>query len=93
MHRVRVVVRGDVQGVGFRRFVEREARMRSIRGWVRNRGDGGVEAEAEGGMQSLRELIEALRRGPVGARVTSVDESWSEGEPEHHDFQVRAGGW
>jgi acylphosphatase len=92
MHRVRVVIRGNVQGVGFRRFVEREARHLRLRGWVRNRSDGSVEAEAEGGRTELQALIETLRRGPVGARVTSVDESWSEGEPEHRDFQVRAGG-
>ena len=92
MHRVRVVVHGNVQGVGFRRFVEREARALGLRGWVQNRGDGDVEAEAEGGQTALQALIEALRRGPVGARVTSVDESWSEGESAHHGFQIRAGG-
>ncbi|MBI1796425.1 MAG: acylphosphatase [Candidatus Eisenbacteria bacterium] len=92
MHRVRLVVRGVVQGVGFRRFVEREARARSVAGWVRNRADGAVEVEAEGETVVLERLIEALRRGPVGARVVSVDASWAEGEAVHHGFTVRVGG-
>jgi acylphosphatase len=68
------VVRGDVQGVGFRYFVREHARELGVRGWVRNRPDGTVEVQAEGDMTSLDQLREFLSEGPVGARVTRVDD-------------------
>jgi acylphosphatase len=72
--RVRLMVSGRVQGVGFRWFVRESAREHRLAGWVRNRPDGNVELEASGEEGSVRELIEALRRGPPGARVDDVRE-------------------
>jgi acylphosphatase len=69
-----VVVRGRVQGVGFRWFVRQQARALGVRGWVRNRTDGSVEVEAEGEAAALRELRASLARGPSGAYVASVDD-------------------
>jgi acylphosphatase len=60
--------------VGFRWFVRERARELGVRGWVRNRGDGSVEVEAEGELASLDELRRSLSEGPRGARVTSVDD-------------------
>jgi acylphosphatase len=69
-----VVVRGRVQGVGFRWFVREAARNAQLAGWVCNRQDGGVEVEAEGPVDSLDSLRALLERGPNGAVVSSVDD-------------------
>jgi acylphosphatase len=71
--RIRAVVRGDVQGVGFRAATAQEARRAQIAGWVRNLRDGSVEVEAEGTVQAVDGLIKWLRRGPSLARVTAVE--------------------
>jgi acylphosphatase len=78
MPRLLVVVRGRVQGVGFRYFVLKRARERGLKGQVRNRPDGAVEAEAEGARQALESWLEQLRLGPTGARVEGIRETWSE---------------
>jgi acylphosphatase len=69
----RVVVRGRVQGVGFRAFVADEALARSLAGWVRNRRDGSVEALFAGPDDVVTAMIEACGEGPLIARVTAVD--------------------
>jgi acylphosphatase len=69
-----VVVRGHVQGVGFRWFVRQRARELGVRGWVRNRSDGCVEVHAEGEASALQRLRASLAAGPSGARVTAVDD-------------------
>ena len=69
-----VVVRGRVQGVGFRWFVREEARRLDLAGWVQNRPDGAVEVAADGAEASIHALRRALEAGPQGANVTSVDE-------------------
>lgn len=71
----RFVVRGRVQGVGFRWFVEREAHILGIAGWVRNNADGGVEVLAQGTREQLLGLHARLREGPRAARVDAVEES------------------
>lgn len=68
-----LIVRGSVQGVGFRAFVEDEATARQLDGWVRNRRDGSVEAVAAGPREAVDSLIEALRQGPPASRVEAVD--------------------
>ena len=70
----RFVVRGRVQGVGFRWFVEREARTLGVAGWVRNNADGSVEILAMGTREQLVALRGRLRDGPRAARVDAVDE-------------------
>jgi len=71
----RYVVRGRVQGVGFRWFVEREAHILSVAGWVRNNHDGSVEVLAQGTREQLSGLHSRLREGPRAARVDSVEVS------------------
>src|SRR5213594_2905887 len=70
----RFVVRGRVQGVGFRWFVEREAHMLGISGWVRNNSDGSVEVLAMGTRDQLLGLRSRLRQGPRASRVDDVEE-------------------
>jgi acylphosphatase len=72
--RLHVVVRGRVQGVGFRWFVREAARGLDLAGWVKNRADGGVEVVAEGSEGSVRSLMQQLRGGPPGADVSDVQE-------------------
>jgi len=72
--RCHVVVRGRVQGVGFRWFVREQARRLDVAGWVRNRADGCVEVAAEGTNDSIEALRRALEEGPPGAAVASVDD-------------------
>jgi len=70
----RFLVRGRVQGVGFRWFVEREAHLLGIAGWVRNNADGSVEVLAIGSREQLLGLQSRLRQGPRAARVDDVEE-------------------
>jgi DNA ligase D-like protein (predicted 3'-phosphoesterase) len=69
---VRAVVRGEVQGVGYRDATLRRARQRGVMGWVRNGEDGDVLVHAEGPEPAVEELVAFLREGPPGARVTEV---------------------
>jgi acylphosphatase len=71
----RFVVRGRVQGVGFRWFVEREAHLLGIAGWVRNNPDGSVEVLAHGTRDQLSAMRSRLGEGPRAARVDAVEES------------------
>src|ERR1700750_1842582 len=68
------VIRGQVQGVGFRYWTRRTATARGLEGWVRNRRDGSVEAVFAGPEDAVADMIELCRRGPDGARVDSIDE-------------------
>jgi acylphosphatase len=70
---VRAVVRGRVQGVGFRASAVHEARRLGLDGWVRNLPDGSVELEASGTPAAVDALVAWLGQGPRGARVTGVD--------------------
>jgi acylphosphatase len=70
------VVKGRVQGVGFRAATASTGRRLSLNGWVRNLIGGSVEVEAEGDAAAIDELVEFLHRGPNGARVKSVDLEW-----------------
>ena len=69
-----VTVRGRVQGVGYRAFVDREARARGIEGWVRNLRDGSVEALFAGAEDVVSAMIAVCRCGPLPARVEAVQE-------------------
>jgi len=75
VHARRFLVRGRVQGVGFRWFVEREAYILGISGWVRNNYDGSVEVLAQGTREQLAGLHSRLREGPRAARVDEVEVS------------------
>ncbi|HHY49249.1 MAG TPA: acylphosphatase [Alphaproteobacteria bacterium] len=70
---VRVVVRGEVQGVGYRAWTEGEALSLGLDGWVRNRRDGTVEAVFSGEAAAVQRILEACRDGPPAAIVTEVE--------------------
>ena len=85
---VRLRIEGIVQGVGFRAFVEREARARRLDGWVRNRRDGGVEAVIAGQPDKVEALVARCRSGPRGSRVDMV-KVLEESDPVDTGFEVR----
>jgi acylphosphatase len=72
MKSVRVVIEGRVQGVGFRAWTEYEALSRGLRGWVRNRRDGTVEAVFAGDEGAVDAMVAACRQGPRAANVTDL---------------------
>ena len=86
--RVHAIVHGDVQGVGFRYFVQRRAWQEQLSGWVRNRSDGVVECVAQGHREAIERLLAALREGPAMAAVDRVDERWEPVQPGLEDFDV-----
>lgn len=88
----RFVVRGRVQGVGFRWFVEREAHMLGVSGWVRNNADGSVEVLAIGTREQLSGLRSRLQQGPRAARVDAVEEKDAKPVAGLNSFRIE-GAW
>ncbi len=78
---VRLVIRGRVQGVGYRWWAVREATRLALDGWVRNRRDGSVELLAAGADAAVAALVEACWRGPGAAEVIAVERFGAEEEP------------
>ena len=76
----RLIISGRVQGVGFRFSMVIEAERLGVRGWVRNRRDGTVEAVVDGDPATVTAIIEWARAGPPGARVTGVSIGDADGE-------------
>ena len=76
----RLEIGGRVQGVYYRWSMVAQARALGLRGWVRNRLDGSVEAVVQGGVHEVNRLVEWARRGPPSAAVTSVDIFPTEGD-------------
>ena len=87
VRRVRVIVSGHVQGVFFRTSCARAAAQRGVAGWVRNRGDGSVEAVFEGSTADVAALVAWCRSGPRGASVTDVD-SFDESPIGERGFRI-----
>jgi DNA ligase D-like protein (predicted 3'-phosphoesterase) len=85
---VRAVVRGEVQGIGFRDATRRRARRLGVMGWVRNDDDGSVLVHAEGEEPAVDELVEFLREGPPGAAIgeVAIEPAKVEG---HEQFAIR----
>jgi acylphosphatase len=87
--RLEAVVRGYVQGVGFRAFVVRQARALGLVGWVENREDGAVQVVAEGSRPELLALADRLHDGPSEAEVQDVELSWQPCSGSCAGFEVR----
>ncbi|MCK4236152.1 MAG: acylphosphatase [Candidatus Krumholzibacteria bacterium] len=89
MVRVRIVVKGVVQGVGFRYFTLDLARRLGLSGFVKNKVDGTVEVEAEGKEVVIKTLIEDLRLGPRSAHITGVDVETLPPGGDYNGFELR----
>lgn len=85
---LRAVVRGKVQGVGFRYHALRGAKQFRVLGYVRNLPDGSVEAVAAGPEDALHSFLDWLRAGPTGSRVDGVDFDWQEPSSFGPDFTI-----
>jgi acylphosphatase len=83
-----VRIRGEVQGVFFRRWIQEEAGKRGLRGWVRNRADGTVEAVFAGEMTTVRAMARACHQGPPKATVRQVVQIPGEFRPTDDDFGI-----
>lgn len=75
VRRIRFVVRGRVQGVGFRWATRNAAKAAGVVGWVQNQRDGSVTGEAQGGDEVMQQFRAFLRAGPPGSRVDAVEET------------------
>jgi acylphosphatase len=85
---MRLIIAGRVQGVGFREFARREARALGLKGWVRNRADGSVEAVVMGPTQAIKDFVGKCTRGPLAAQVAHIDLERTD-LPEETDFVFR----
>jgi acylphosphatase len=88
----RLVVRGRVQGVGYRFAMVGAAAQAAVRGWVRNRRDGSVEAHVQGDGAAVLALIAWCESGPPGAQVSDVEVSDVPVDPTLAEFATRASG-
>jgi acylphosphatase len=86
--RARVIVEGRVQGVFFRHHTQETASFLGLKGWVKNRRDGRVEALFEGDRAKVEEMIQWCHRGPSEARITDVCVVWEDYEGEFDDFSI-----
>lgn len=80
---------GRVQGVGFRFFTTRKAKIYQINGWVKNMADGSVKCEAEGEESNVQEFIKELKKGPRSARVRDTEVEKSQKLQNYSSFEVR----
>jgi acylphosphatase len=87
--RLRMLVHGRVQGVFFRHAAAEEARSLGLRGWVKNLANGDVEIIAEGPRRELKILAAWASQGPRLARVTGVEEEWSDYRGKEGAFAIR----
>jgi acylphosphatase len=86
--RARAVISGRVQGVAFRFETQYAAERIGVRGWVRNRPDGTVQALFEGERERVEEMLAWCRRGPALARVTAVDVTWEDYGGDLAEFRI-----
>ena len=87
--RVKLIVKGIVQGVNFRYYTRREALKNSVNGWVRNLADGSVAAVFEGEEEDVEATIQWCRNGPPGAHVTELITQPEEYRGEFQSFSVK----
>lgn len=85
---IHCVVKGKVQRVGYRDFVERYAQEHSLYGWIRNNDDGSVELVIQGTPDELKDCIEILNQGSLLARVDSFSVDWQTPEKQFDEFRV-----
>ncbi|MCR4438939.1 MAG: acylphosphatase [bacterium] len=86
--RATIVVRGMVQGVGFRYYAYRHAKALGLKGYVKNQWDGSVLSEVEGERGMVEEYIKALKVGSRLSSVRDVDIHWAEYSGEFDSFEV-----
>ncbi|MFP4482740.1 MAG: acylphosphatase [Thermovirgaceae bacterium] len=86
---VYVRVSGIVQGVGFRWRALQKAGELSLKGWIRNRPDGDVDALLQGDAEKIRKMIDWMEQGPPHAIVRGIEAQWKDAESLYEDFEIR----
>lgn len=84
-----VIISGDVTGVGFRSWVLRQVQDKQLKGWVRNKDRGVVEAVFEGSKERVEEMVKGCRKGPEVAWVEKVDVNYQKPTDEFLGFEIR----
>ena len=87
--RVHATVKGSVQGIGYRWFVQKTAQRLGLAGWVRNLDDGDVELEAEGDKKLLDDFLGLLEQGHKWAQVSEVETQWLPNENNYFGFEIK----
>lgn len=85
---VKVIIKGFVQGVGFRFFAVRIARDYGIKGYVRNLSDGNVEVVGKGTKENISLFLDALKQGPQEGLVRDVEIYWNFPVKDYKDFHI-----
>jgi len=88
MERLHLVIKGDVQGVFFRAFVQGTAKKLELTGWVRNTDERTVEVIAEGTKGSLLEFVTTCKKGPPSSAVSNIEQEWDKATGEFSDFKI-----
>jgi len=91
--RKHAIIKGLVQGVWFRATTREQALAHHVTGWVKNRGDGNVEAVFEGETDDVEKVIQWCHRGPAGARVKEVEVETEEYIGEYSTFSIERSSW
>ena len=87
--RAEIIVSGKVQGVFYRERTRQKAEKLGITGWVKNLGDGRVEAIFEGEKEKVEEMVDWARSGPIWAKVDGLDLVWEDYKGEFQNFEIR----
>jgi acylphosphatase len=85
---INIIVKGIVQGVGFRYFVYNNAVNLGLKGYVKNLYDGAVEIDVEGDRSLIEELIKEVKVGPRFAHITNMITNWQEANKHYKNFEV-----
>ncbi|MDI6744515.1 MAG: acylphosphatase [Thermodesulfovibrionales bacterium] len=87
--RAHLLISGRVQGVFYRAFTEDAAQLLGLKGWVKNRSDGNVEAVFEGKKEDIESAIHSCYKGPPAAKVNNIEVKWEDFKNEFDTFSVR----
>lgn len=83
-----VLIRGQVQGVGYRFFAQKTARQHGLTGWVKNNKDGSVEVDVEGEEAVIKSFLNTLRTKHPWAKIEALDIDWSSAAQEYQAFEI-----
>ncbi|MBI2069418.1 MAG: acylphosphatase [Elusimicrobia bacterium] len=86
--RARLIVRGVVQGIGYRYFAQKMAKQSNLQGWVKNQPDGSVELAVEGDESDIERLIASLKQKHPWAKVDAVEIEWQPYAGEFQTFEI-----
>ncbi len=90
MHRFKVIISGQVQGISFRNFIKERAKELDLKGYVKNKDKNKIEILVEGHELIINKLIDFCNRGPLGAEVKSITKQKEPYKAEFKEFKIKA---